>query len=167
MLLITGITGWSPCETQNITLRLVFNFCSSKKCQFFIVHCSVSPVQWLVLQRLALHTQLQGIAAWQARICVCVCVCVYICVRVCFLRFGMIYTTPHSINSSMTAQTCLCVHMLVWGIRLTEAHRQNSVDLLIDGGLSPFFFIFNTHTHANTHTHTSHSCLCFLLVPFI
>lgn len=92
-------------------------------------------------------------------------VCAHECVRVCFLRFGMIYTTPHSINSSMTAQTCLCAHMLVWGIRLTEAHRQNSVDLLIDGGLSLFFR--GAYTHTNTHTHISHSCLYFLLVPFI
>lgn len=104
-----------------------------------------------------------------------------VCVRVCFLRSGMIYTTPHSINSSMTAQTCLCVHTLLWGIRLTEAHRQNSVDSLIDRGLtltslkhtqietltlklnihvyfSHWFYLFNPVKWAQTQTEVQEIC---------
>lgn len=59
----------------------------------------------------------------------------------------MIYTNPHSINSSMTAQTRLCVHMLVQAISLTESYRQNSVDLLIDGGLTRINVHMQTLTH--------------------
>lgn len=58
----------------------------------------------------------------------------------------MIYTTPHSINSSMTAQTRLCAAI---PLRLREAHRLSTV--------GPRRYIGAcTHTHRHIHTLTPH-----------
>lgn len=134
------------CETRHL--------CTAKKCSFLNIPLCLPCSPLSLLNVWPADTRM-----WDG------CFGKTMCTRAPVCVFFEVWDDLHSPHTRLIPmwqhKTRLCAQMLVWNIGLTAAHRQNSVDSLINEGLFPLFLL------SLFSPRVTHLCFIFMFVFLI